>query len=151
DPGDRGGGPRGVIFPVHVDDADEGRIRYPARRDGRLPRPCWRARGERTRWFGQPGEVYAMLPHPFPVPASSEPSGDRAKLEEAKGDIRALRETVAELQRRLEKQALLVRALFVLLSEHQGLTEAELLDHFRQAEAARATAPPRKCPDCGRG
>jgi hypothetical protein len=26
-----------------------------------------------------------------------------------------------------------------------------LIDRFRQVEAARAGAPPRKCPDCGRG
>jgi hypothetical protein len=72
-------------------------------------------------------------------------------LDEAERDLRALREAVADLHRRLEKQAVLVRALFALLSARQGLTEAELLDRFREVEAARPGAPPRKCPDCGRG
>jgi hypothetical protein len=91
------------------------------------------------------------MPYPVPVPVPSESAADRNKLDEAKADVRALRDTVADLQRRLEKQAVLVRALFALLSAKQGLTEAELIDCFRAVEAARAAAPPRKCPDCGRG
>ena len=75
---------------------------------------------------------------------------DRNTLDEAKAEIRALREGMAELQRRLEKQAVLVRALFALLSTKHGLTEAELIARFREIEAARAGVQPRNCPECGR-
>jgi hypothetical protein len=85
---------------------------------------------------------------PYPVPFGDP--ADRGKLDEAQREIRALREAVADLQRRLEKQAVLVRALFALLSAKQGLTEAELLDRFRQVEVEKASTPPKKCADCGR-
>jgi hypothetical protein len=88
------------------------------------------------------------MPVPYPVPFGDP--ADRRKLDEAQGEIRALREAVADLQRRLEKQAVLVRALFALLSAKQGLTEAELLDCFRQVEVDRASTPPKKCAECGR-
>jgi hypothetical protein len=50
----------------------------------------------------------------------------------------------------VEKQAVLLRALFTLLSHKQGLTEAELLDLFRQVEAEKASTPAKKCAQCGR-
>src|SRR5262249_55702708 len=84
----------------------------------------------------------------FPIPFG-EP-GDRRKLDEAQGEIRTLREAIADLQRRTEKQAVLVRALFTLLSAKLGLPEAELLDRFRQVQAERAGAPAEKCSQCGR-
>jgi hypothetical protein len=71
-------------------------------------------------------------------------------LDEARADIRSLREAVADLQRRVEKQAVLLRALFALLGQKQDLTEAELLDLFRRVEADRASAPAKKCSQCGR-
>ena len=89
-----------------------------------------------------------MFPVPFPIPVGTP--ADRNKLDETQGEIRALREAVADLQRRLEKQAVLVRALFALLSAKQGLTEAELLDRFRWVERERASAPAKKCAHCGR-
>ncbi len=92
-----------------------------------------------------------MMPYPFPVPVPTEAPIDRNKLDDAERDIRSLRDSIAELQRRLEKQALLVRALFALLSTKHGLTEAELIERFREVEAAKAGAPPKKCPECGRG
>jgi len=79
----------------------------------------------------------------------SNPNEGR-KLDEARGEIADLRDAVAELQRRVEKQAVLMRALFALLSERQGPTKAELLDRFRQCEADRASAPPKMCSECGR-
>jgi hypothetical protein len=75
----------------------------------------------------------------------SDTPGDRDKL-----DVRALRETITDLQRRVEKQAVLVRALFLLLSAKLGLTEAELLDHFRAVEKERASAGARMCAHCAR-
>ena len=93
-----------------------------------------------------------MIPDPlFPMLAPSGTLADRNTLDEAKAEIRSLREAMAELQRRVEKQAVLVRALFALLSAKHGLTEAELVARFRDVELAKAGATPRKCPDCGRG
>src|SRR6516165_137492 len=88
------------------------------------------------------------MPVPYPVPFGDP--ADRGKLDDVQGEIRALREAVADLQRRVEKQAVLVRALFTLLSAKQGLTEAELLDRFRWVEVERANAPAKKCSQCGR-
>jgi hypothetical protein len=97
-------------------------------------------------------EVDPVISDPlFPAPTPSGRLADRNALDEAKGDIHALREAVADLQRRLEKQAVLVRALFALLSTKQGLTETELIVRFREIEGARASAPAKKCPECGRG
>ena len=70
-------------------------------------------------------EVYAVIPYPFLVPVPSETPADRNKLDDATAAIRALRDDVADLQRRLEKQAVLVRALFALLSAKLGLTDME--------------------------
>jgi hypothetical protein len=89
-----------------------------------------------------------MIPIPVPMPFGTP--GERRKLDEARGEIATLRDVVAEMQRRVEKQAVLLRALFVVLSERQGYTEAELLDRFRQVEAERASAPAKKCAQCGR-
>jgi hypothetical protein len=93
-----------------------------------------------------------MFPVPFPIPVGTP--ADRNKLDETQWEIRALREAVADLQRRLErqleKQAVLVRALFALLSAKQGLTEAELLDRFRWVERERASAPAKRCAHCAR-
>jgi len=89
-----------------------------------------------------------MIPVPVPMPFGTP--GEGRKLDEARGEIATLRDAVVELQRRAEKQALLLRALFALLSERQGPTEAELLDRFRQVEAEKAGAPAKLCSRCGR-
>jgi ribosomal protein L32 len=75
---------------------------------------------------------------------------DRGKLEDTRREIDILRETVSDLERRLEKQAVLLRALFALLGERPGFTEAELIERFRQVETYKACAPAIKCPSCGR-
>lgn len=89
-----------------------------------------------------------MMPVPVPIPLGS-PAGTK-KLDDAQREITALRDAVADLQRRAEKQALILRALFALLGERHGLTEGELLDRFRQAEAETANAPAKLCSHCGR-
>jgi hypothetical protein len=65
-------------------------------------------------------------------------------------DVASLRFDLAGLQRRVQTQAVLVRALFGILSEKQGISQAELLARFRQVEADRAGAAPRRCTRCGR-
>jgi hypothetical protein len=89
-----------------------------------------------------------VVPIPGPIPFGNP--ADRIKLDEARGEVRTLQEEVADLHRRLDKQAVLLRALFALLGERLGLTEAELLDRFRQVEAERAGMPAKKCSQCGR-
>jgi ferredoxin len=89
-----------------------------------------------------------MMPVPFPNPIGSP--ADNKKLDEARREITALRDAAADLQRRVEKQALLLRAFFALLGERHGLTEEELLDRFRQAETEQANAPVKLCAHCGR-
>jgi hypothetical protein len=89
-----------------------------------------------------------MFPIPGPRPFST--SSDSKELNEARGDIAALEEEVAVLRRRLEKQAVLLRALFALLMQREGMTEAELLARFSQVEAQKANAPPKRCQRCGR-
>jgi hypothetical protein len=74
---------------------------------------------------------------------------DRA-VSEGHRDIGDLREAVVELERRLAKQALVIRALLALLGEKQGLTEDELMEHVRRL-ASDASRPLKACPRCGRG
>ncbi len=90
-----------------------------------------------------------MKPIPFPSPFGTSAEGKN--LEEARGEIVVLQEVVAELERRLETQAVLLRAVFALLNERHGFTEAELLGRFWEVEAERAGAPPKRCSRCGRG
>lgn len=72
------------------------------------------------------------------------------QLDEARGDIAKLRDVVTDLQRQLDAQAALLRALFALLQETHGLTEAQLLDHFHRAVDERTAAPAKPCTACGR-
>lgn len=74
-----------------------------------------------------------------------------ARLADARNEISNLRDTVAGLKRQGEKQAVLLRAMFALLSERIGLTEAELLARFQLLESAKGANPPAiVCTQCGR-
>ena len=90
-----------------------------------------------------------MIPYPVPIPFGSP--GEDNRLDDARRDIVRLKEVIDDLAQRAEKQAVLLRAVFALLCERQGFTEAELLARFRQVEADRADAPPKRCSLCGRG
>ena len=89
-----------------------------------------------------------MMIVPYPIPVSSP--ADSNKLDEARREITALRDAVVDLQRRVEKQAVLLRALCDVLGERHELTEAELLDRFRQAETTKANTPAKLCAHCRR-
>jgi hypothetical protein len=88
----------------------------------------------------------------FPVfiPVPAESTADREKFDAARQEIRSLREAMDDLQRQLQQQRVLLRALFRLLQERQGFTESDLLDHFRQAAAERAAGAVKVCTRCGR-
>jgi hypothetical protein len=62
--------------------------------------------------------------------------------------IAELQEALRQLEHRLEKQSLVVRALFALLSEKCGLTQEELLDHVLKVEQQKTGSPPRTCGKC---
>ena len=85
---------------------------------------------------------------PVPMPIPYVPRELITKLDEAEGEIANLRKTVSELTHRVGRQTVLLQALFALMRERQGLTEADLLDRFRQVEVERASA--KKCLKCGR-
>src|SRR2546423_4428455 len=65
-----------------------------------------------------------------------------------------LREAVRELEGRVERQALVLRALFTLLMETTGLTEDDLLERVKLLAPlagvyARQAPPRRPCAKCG--
>ena|SRR5947209_436518 len=65
-----------------------------------------------------------------------------------------LRVAVRNLEGRLERQALVLRALFTLAAERLAITEDELLNRVRALAPAggmyaRPTPPRRPCPECG--
>lgn len=80
------------------------------------------------------------------IPVSSE--GHR--IDETRREIELLRETVAELQWRIDKQAVLMRAFFAMVSETHGITEADLLDRFRILDLEKSATPAKRCGKCGR-
>jgi len=84
------------------------------------------------------------VPYPYPDRVALQ------KLDEAQADIAVLREIVANLQERVEQQALLLRAIFSLFNDRSLLTEMELLERFRQVKAETEAAPARMCSRCGR-
>jgi hypothetical protein len=81
----------------------------------------------------------------LPIQTPSPPE-DR----EARYDIAKLRESIVDLQGRLGRQSLLVRALFLLLQEKLGLTEDELLSHLKSAIARQESEQTKKCTVCNR-
>lgn len=86
---------------------------------------------------------------PFLMTAA-ETAEDQARLNEARQDVQSLHDAVADLRRQVEGQRVLLRALFALLQERSGLTEADLLAHFHRAAADRSAAPAKMCTRCGR-
>src|SRR5262245_27915809 len=65
-------------------------------------------------------------------------------------DVTALQMEIKTLQKRLDKQTVLLRALAVLLSKRAEVTEKELLECYRRCEQERADAGTRVCTACGR-
>ncbi|MCY2994226.1 MAG: zinc ribbon domain-containing protein [Planctomycetota bacterium] len=80
-----------------------------------------------------------------------DPLTERTNLADARNKISSLRDAVADLERHVDKQATLLQAMYSLLSERLGLTEAELLARFQQIDAGRGESNAAiMCAECGR-
>lgn len=75
---------------------------------------------------------------------------DSAKINDAQREIAKHREAVHALERRVEKQSALIRALCELLCEKTGMADAELLARVIRIESARREEPVADCPKCDR-
>jgi hypothetical protein len=71
------------------------------------------------------------------------------RVSAARHEMAELRESVRELEGRVEKQGFLLRALLSLLIEKHGVTEEAVWEKVRQAEADKASAAPPTCPKGG--
>jgi hypothetical protein len=80
-----------------------------------------------------------------------DPLTESSNLADARRTNSNLRDAVADLERHVEKQASLLRALYSLLSERLGLTDAELLARFQEIDAGRGEREAAiMCAACGR-
>lgn len=77
-------------------------------------------------------------------------TSDTSKLNEAQRDLAKQRDAVHVLERRVEKQSALIRALCELLCEKTGTADAELLARVIRIESARRAEPVTDCPKCDR-
>jgi hypothetical protein len=84
-----------------------------------------------------------MIPMPEGMP-SHQPTSEEIR---AAGD---LRELVWKLERRVDRQALVLQGLFALLVRSTKLSEQALLDEVRRLEQERQDAQPGSCARCGR-
>jgi hypothetical protein len=81
------------------------------------------------------------------VPDSPSPGSTRK--DEGRREALALHERVWELERRVEKQAQVIEALFGLLKA-QGLSPDALKTEMQRIEQEKSAAKPRACIRCGR-
>jgi hypothetical protein len=88
---------------------------------------------------------------PIDVGGGSPSLADSADLAAAKSRLSDLRDELADLKRKLDRQATLLQAMFTLLSERLGLTEADLLAAFQDTELNRSeSVAPVLCVECGK-
>lgn len=88
-----------------------------------------------------------ILPVPIPVGSTKDLE---TKVAAQQRELTELRKLVQQLDERLDRQGLVLRALCRVVQEAQGLNPRQLLDRVRQEETERASAPPRTCPKCGK-
>jgi hypothetical protein len=78
-------------------------------------------------------------------------NSESVELAAARSRLTDLRDEVADLQRKLDRQATLLQAMFTLISEKLGLTEADLLAAFQDTELKRGEHMPTVlCKECAR-
>jgi hypothetical protein len=73
----------------------------------------------------------------------------RGVAEDGKRETATLADQVRLLERRVEQQAVVLQALGRLLAERLGMTDEEILEYVRRAEADRPAAIERVCRHCG--
>jgi len=83
------------------------------------------------------------------IPGPDSPTPGSARKDEGRREALALTERVWELERRVEKQAQVIEALFSLLKTH-GVSAAALKTEIQRLEREKAAAGPGKCARCGR-
>ena len=96
-------------------------------------------------WLGE-----LILSGSLPLPA--EPAAMKAALPQ---DPVGMQATLQEMTVRMDRLALVTRALFELLSEKAGVTERDLARKIAEVDArdgvvdGRMTTPAKPCPACG--
>jgi hypothetical protein len=76
--------------------------------------------------------------------------------EEAERAAKTAGEVQKSLDEKIDRLALICRAMWELLRERTGLSEEALVEKVREVDLldgqldGRATVPPKKCPECGR-
>jgi hypothetical protein len=69
--------------------------------------------------------------------------------EDARRESATLADQVRALERRVDMQATVIQALARILAERLGLSDSEVLEYIRRAEAERPAAGQRTCSKCG--
>jgi hypothetical protein len=96
---------------------------------------------------------FAMDPFFIPIDIGSGSSSlaDSTDLAAAKSRLTDLRDELADLKRKLDRQATLLQAMFTLVSERLGLSEEDLLAAFKDTELKRSEhVPTVLCGECNR-
>lgn len=75
---------------------------------------------------------------------------DQEKLEGAGRDINALRQLLVQMDRRIDKQAAVLKAVFDLVATKLGITERDLLEEVARIIRAKTSEENRTCGKCGR-
>ena len=76
-----------------------------------------------------------------------EPAQDNAA--DARRSAAQLADQVRALTRRVDEQAAVLHAVARMLADKLGLTDGEVMEFVRQAQAARASGTTRVCAACG--
>ena len=72
------------------------------------------------------------------------------KFDEAQKDLAQLKDVVARLQRRAEKQSAVLQAMLDVYGPKLGVSNADLLGHIKDAEVVRESTLSKGCTDCRR-
>jgi hypothetical protein len=74
----------------------------------------------------------------------------RTVADEGRREVATLADVVRDLEARVESQAVVLQALGRLLADRLGMTDAEILDYVKRAEAERRPAAAPTCARCGK-
>jgi hypothetical protein len=86
----------------------------------------------------------------IPVPISGGSDDLERRVSEGQHGITDLKESVRRLEQRVEKQALVLKAICSLLLERHVVSEADLLGRIQRLGEERSSEAARDCAACGR-